>query len=168
MITGRLFTTEVWSQQGSFHNCSRLHSHFGYTGDSGSKSLTPISPPGFPIRMSKYHLPAYANGKNDGVQANCAARHELRSIVSGSSAMVLMLRTLTKATTDRMSSRPRPTPRIRPISRKPTVVANTTHSTDIAMSESRALPVMGMGSVLMNAMIAGREEEGNAKTVEVM
>lgn len=34
------------------------------------------------------------------------------------------------------------------------------------MSESRALSVMGMGSVLMN-MIAGRTE-GKAETVEVM
>jgi hypothetical protein len=44
-------------------------------------------------------------------------------------------------------------------------MAKRNHNTEIAMSESRALPVMGMGSVLMN-MIAGRE--GNVKTVEVM
>ena len=46
---------------------------------------------------------------------------------------------------------------MRPRSRKPTVIANITHSTAIAMSESRALPVIGMDSVLMN-MIAGRKE----------
>lgn len=68
-----------------------------------------------------------------------------------------------------MSSRPSPIPRIRPRTRKPTVVAKTIHNTEMAMRESRALPVMGMGSVLMNGMIAGRQqEEGNAKIVEVM
>lgn len=73
----------------------------------------------------------------------------------------------TRATTDRMSSEPSPMPRTRPTNRKPTVTANKTHKTDIAMSESRALPVIGIGSVLMN-IIAGRKEDDMCEDCKVV
>lgn len=43
------------------------------------------------------------------------------------------------------------------MNRNTTVTANRTHSTAIAMSESRALPVMGKGSVLMNMIADGKK-----------
>lgn len=48
-----------------------------------------------------------------------------------------------------MSSGPMPIPRIRPSSRKPTTIPKSTHRHAMAMSESRALVVMGTSSRAM-------------------
>lgn len=58
----------------------------------------------------------------------------------------MILQGLTRATHDSTSSGPIPAPRTRPRRRKPTTAAQMTHSTAIAMSESRACLVMAMYS----------------------
>lgn len=88
-------------------------------------------------------------------------------VVSDRFTIAIPVKVLTKATAERTSSRPRPIPRILPANRKATVMANKTHSTAMAMSESRALPVMGKGSVFVS-MIAGDKAAGDAKTMEGM
>lgn len=134
----------------------RFHLHFGYTGDFGSK-FHPT--PGFLsiLRPRSNDTDTHTYCENHSVHAYCAAGKDLRNTVSMDPATSMVFGSLTKATADRMSSRPRPIPRIRPRNRKPTTIANKIHNNEIAMSESRALPVMGMGSVLMN-MIAGKKK----------
>lgn len=83
-------------------------------------------------------------------------------VVSDRFTIAILLKVLTKAQAERTSSKPSPIPRNRPANRKATVMANKTHSTAMAMSESRALPVMGKGSVLVS-MIAGDKKD--AKTI---
>lgn len=148
MITGKLCATVYGVSEIKSSSQCISHLHFGYTGAVASKS-TPT-----PMLNTTAFKPIVLPDKT---YRKC----------EWAPAMEFILDQLTKATTDRISSRPRPIPRIRPTNRKPTVTANKTHRTEMAMSESRALPVIGMGSVLVN-IIAGRKDEGSVKNGEVV
>lgn len=63
--------------------------------------------------------------------------------------MSLILENLTNETIAIISSSPRPGPCSHPRSRNPTAAAMANHSTDIAISECRALSVIGRCLVVM-------------------